>query len=182
MIIHRIWTSVRANRLPLPYSQILRSSHSQNASPTEGISNQPDKNLGKAHDSGPRDDELYRYVWLKCQGHEVEVLDSYEKFLKSSAEHLEIDYVRTERPFRVIKRKTMLASRFVKKKYRVQYEVRTYFRDLLFKNLTGSTADTFLEYTQRNLPEGVMMIVEKHRLSGLPFELTNGEQQPPAQK
>ncbi|CAF4357641.1 unnamed protein product, partial [Rotaria sp. Silwood2] len=35
---------------------------------------------------------------------------------------------------------------------------------LQFKHLTGSTADTFLEYVQRNLPEGVMMIVERIRL------------------
>lgn len=30
-----------------------------------------------------------------------------------------------------------------------------------FAKLTGSTADTFLEYIQRNLPEGVSMKVTK---------------------
>ncbi len=28
---------------------------------------------------------------------------------------------------------------------------------MTFHNLTGSTADTFMEYVQRNLPEGVAM-------------------------
>ena len=119
-----------------------------------------------------RDDELYRQLWVKCCGHEIQVLDSYEKFLKAAAENLDVEYVRTEVPFREIRRRTMLASRHVHKKYRVQYEERDYYRHLLFKNVTGSTADTFLEYIQRNLPEGVLMIAEKHQLAKLPFELT----------
>ena len=32
---------------------------------------------------------------------------------------------------------------------------------MTFERLTGSTADTFLEYIQRNLPEGVAMKVTK---------------------
>jgi len=32
---------------------------------------------------------------------------------------------------------------------------------MTFHNLTGSTADTFMEYVQRNLPEGVAMKVTK---------------------
>ena len=39
---------------------------------------------------------------------------------------------------------------------------RTYFHFLTLKHLTGSTADTYLEYTQRNLPEGVSMKVIRH--------------------
>lgn len=127
-------------------------------------------------ESEPTPDHLYRYLKIKCSGHELEVLDSYETFLKLAAENLDIQYVATETPFRTIKRRTLLASRFVKKKYRVQYEFRSYYRDVLFKNLTGSTADTFLEYIERNLPEGVLMIVEKHRLAELPFELNNAKE------
>lgn len=55
----------------------------------------------------------------------------------------------------------MLKSAHVHKKHRVQYEIRTYYRYLDFLKLTGSTADTFLEYLQRNLPEGVAMKVTK---------------------
>lgn len=32
---------------------------------------------------------------------------------------------------------------------------------MTFHNVTGSTADTFMEYIQRNLPEGVAMKVTK---------------------
>lgn len=118
-----------------------------------------------------QDDQLYKHIWIKCAGHEKQVLDSYEKFLQMAAKHLDVQYVKTEEPFRIIKRKTMLANRFVKKKYRVQYEARNYYRHLLFQNMTGSTADTFLEYIERNVPDGVLLIIEKHRLDALPFEL-----------
>lgn len=115
-------------------------------------------------------DDLYRHLWLKCSAHHPNLLDSYEEFVKTAAGHLDIDYVKTEQPFRVIKRKTLLASRFVRKKYRVQYEIRTYYRHLLFKNLTGSTLDTFLEYVERNVPEGLLLVAEKHKLAELPFK------------
>ncbi|KAL1131651.1 hypothetical protein AAG570_011264 [Ranatra chinensis] len=58
-------------------------------------------------------------------------------------------------------RLTLLRSIHVNKKCRVQYETRTYFGYMQFYKLTGSTSDTFLEYIQRNLPEGVSMIVTK---------------------
>ena len=37
--------------------------------------------------------------------------------------------------------------------------LRTYYHFMTLKHLTGSTADTYLEYVQRNLPEGVSMKV-----------------------
>lgn len=127
----------------------------------------------RAASTAPRLDDLNRYLWVKCQGHEIGVLDSYEQFVRMAAEHLDIEHVKTDTPFRNIKRRTLLASRHVHKKARVQYEVRTYYRHILFRNLTGSTTDTFLEYIQRNLPEGVLMIAEKHQLAEFPFELNN---------
>lgn len=121
-------------------------------------------------------DDLYRHLLIKCTAHEIAVLDSYEKFVTMAAHHLGIEHVKTETPFRLIKRRTLLASRHVHKKYRVQYEIRNYYRHLLFKNLTGSTTDTFLEYVERNIPEGVLFEVEKHRLSELPFDLVDRKQ------
>lgn len=118
-------------------------------------------------------DDLYRYIWIKCSAHQVAVLDSYEKFIRLAAKNLDIEYIKTEQPFRIFKRRTLLASRHVHKKYRVQYETRNYFRNVQFKNITGSTADTFLEYIERNIPEGVLFLAEKHRLSELPFDLEN---------
>lgn len=62
----------------------------------------------------------------------------------------------------------LLKSAFVHKKHRVQYEVRTYFRFMQFYKLTGSTLDTFLEYIERNLPEGVALKATKVELQMLP--------------
>lgn len=120
-----------------------------------------------------RPDDLYRELWLRCQSHDSAVLDSYEIFLRTSARHLDIEYVKTEAPWRLIQKRTLLSSRFVHKKNRTQYEFRTYYRHLLFKNLTGSTLDTFLEYVERQLPEGILMITEKHKIDTLPFDLQN---------
>jgi len=71
-------------------------------------------------------------------------------------------------PWRHIKRISVLRSSFVKKKYMVQYEWRTYFRVMQFKHLTGSTADTFLEYIERNVPEGVALKVYKTQIERIP--------------
>lgn len=65
-----------------------------------------------------------------------------------------------------------MRAAFVKKKKRVQYEWRTYFRIIQFKYLTGSTADTFLEYIERNVPEGMALRVTRHQLESLPEHLT----------
>ena len=53
----------------------------------------------------------------------------------------------------------MLKSVHIFKKHRVQYEIRTHSRLVQVKQITGTTADVFLEYIQRNLPEGVSMSV-----------------------
>uniref|UniRef100_A0A336K0A6 Small ribosomal subunit protein uS10m n=1 Tax=Culicoides sonorensis TaxID=179676 RepID=A0A336K0A6_CULSO len=69
-------------------------------------------------------------------------------------------------------RLTLLRSVHVHKKHRVQYEVRTYFRYLTFHKLTGSTLDTFLEYIERNLPEGIALKATKTEIKRLPEYLT----------
>lgn len=43
----------------------------------------------------------------------------------------------------------------------MQYEIRTYYTFVQYKHLTGSTADTLLEYVERNLPEGVALKATK---------------------
>ena len=77
----------------------------------------------------------------------------------------------------------MLKSPHIYKKHRVQYEIRTHSRLMQVslspnlgsqnqpqsevfavalpkvKQITGTTSDVFLEYIQRNLPEGVHMSV-----------------------
>lgn len=61
----------------------------------------------------------------------------------------------------VHERYTVLKSVHIYKKHRVQYETRTYFAFVQYNKLTGSTADTLLEYVERNLPEGVALKATK---------------------
>ncbi|KOC59370.1 28S ribosomal protein S10, mitochondrial [Habropoda laboriosa] len=86
-----------------------------------------------------------------------------------AAEALEINVHRNVELRKPIhERLTLLKSIHVHKKHRVQYETRTYYRYLDFFHLTGSTADTYLEYIERNLPEGVAMKVTMVELETLP--------------
>merc|ERR1719443_937966 len=64
-------------------------------------------------------------------------------------------------------RKTLLKAAYVNKAHRVQYEMRTFYHFMTLKHMTGSTADTYLEYIQRNLPEGVSMKVIRHEVKKL---------------
>lgn len=52
-----------------------------------------------------------------------------------------------------------------------QYEIRTYYRFMNFHNLTQSTLETYLEYIERNLPEGTAMKATKVELQKLPEHL-----------
>lgn len=61
------------------------------------------------------------------------------------------------------------------KKHRVQYEIRTYYKFMNFHRLTGSTLSTFLEYIERNLPEGVALKATKVEILAIPEHL----KQPP---
>lgn len=72
-------------------------------------------------------------------------------------------------------RLTLLKSVHIYKKHRVQYETRTYFRFLNFHNLTSSTLETFLEYIERNLPEGCALKATKVELQSLPSHFNSDE-------
>ncbi|KAI1295323.1 28S ribosomal protein S10, mitochondrial [Halotydeus destructor] len=125
----------------------------------------------EAGNRNPVPDKLYRMVEVECRAHDNAVLRSYEIFATTAAKELNITVHNVWEPWRHITRRTLLASIFVNKKCREQYEWRTYFRILQFKYLTGSTADTFLEYIQRNLPEGVAMRVSRFEIEALPEHL-----------
>ncbi|GAB1609318.1 28S ribosomal protein S10, mitochondrial-like [Argonauta hians] len=113
-------------------------------------------------------DCLYRKIDLEVKGHDPAVINSYEKFVRMAAEGLEVNIGRVFTPPKVITRYTLLKSVHIYKKHRVQYENRTHFRVIELLHLTGSTADTILEYIQRNLPEGMAMKVTRHRIENLP--------------
>lgn len=113
-------------------------------------------------------DKLYKQIDLELRAHEPAVLKSYSWFLGAAAKELGVKVEKSWAPEEPHKeRKTLLKAAYVNKKHRVQYEMRTYFHFLTLKHLTGSTADTYLEYTQRNLPEGVSMKVIRHEVRRL---------------
>uniref|UniRef100_A0A2K6NG55 Small ribosomal subunit protein uS10m n=1 Tax=Rhinopithecus roxellana TaxID=61622 RepID=A0A2K6NG55_RHIRO len=105
-------------------------------------------------------DTLYKRLSVLVKGHDKAVLDSYEYFAVLAAKELGIS-IKVHEPPRKIERFTLLKSVHIYKKHRVQYEMRTLYRCLELEHLTGSTADVYLEYIQRNLPEGVAMEVTK---------------------
>ncbi|GIY01091.1 28S ribosomal protein S10, mitochondrial [Caerostris darwini] len=118
-------------------------------------------------------DKLYEKIVVEVRGHDRAVLNSYEWFAKTAASELDVNISQISEPPVHRYRRSLLRSAFIYKKHRTQYEFRTYFRLFELKHITGSTADTYLEYIQRNLPEGVGMIVTKTRLEKLPEHISN---------
>ena len=106
-------------------------------------------------------DKLFKQIDLELRAHEPAVLKSYSWFAGAAAKELNISLDNSWAPPEPHKeRKTLLKAAYVNKKHRVQYEMRTFYHFMTLKQLTGSTADTYLEYIQRNLPEGVSMKVK----------------------
>ncbi|XP_023720127.1 28S ribosomal protein S10, mitochondrial [Cryptotermes secundus] len=117
-------------------------------------------------------DKLYRMVEVEVRGNDPAVLKSYTWFATTAAKELGITIGECWTPRKANhERLTLLKSVHIYKKHRVQYEIRTYFRFMQFLRLTGSTADTFLEYIQRNLPEGVAMKVTKVEITAIPSHI-----------
>uniref|UniRef100_A0A2M4AY55 Small ribosomal subunit protein uS10m n=1 Tax=Anopheles triannulatus TaxID=58253 RepID=A0A2M4AY55_9DIPT len=117
-------------------------------------------------------DKLYSRLELQMKGIDPEVMKSYATFAKTAAEHLDIEVGKHWALRKAVKdRLTLLKSVHIYKKHRVQYEVRNYYRFMHFHKLTGSTLDTFLEYIERNLPEGIALKVTKVELQELPEHL-----------
>jgi len=127
----------------------------------------------QAAESGGAPDRLIQRLVIECQSNERAVLKSFAKFLELTCHHLELDLRPIEYPILTKQRMTLLKSIFVHKKHRVQYEMRTYFMSATIAHLTGSTADTLLEWVQRMAPEGVAMHVVEHRLTKLPPPVDN---------
>ncbi len=134
------------------------------------------KNEGQKVNETPELDELYKRVIVQVRGHDQAVLDSYQKFVQSTSNELQVNLADVRVPERFIERWTVLKSRFSNRKHLRQYEMRTYFREFEFKHLTGSTCDTLLEFIQRNLPEGIAMHVHKTRILPLPNHMTQQQQ------
>ena len=139
----------------------------------------------------PEKDKLYSRLEIELKGIEPEVMKSYAWFATRAAEHLGIKVGQWwELKLAALIRKligtfffsypvrkpindrwTLLKSVHVHSKHLASYEVRTYYRFMNFHNLTQSTLETYLEYIQRNLPEGTAMKATKVEIQELPEHL-----------
>ncbi|XP_076110677.1 small ribosomal subunit protein uS10m-like [Mytilus galloprovincialis] len=118
-------------------------------------------------------DDLYRKITVEVKGHDKEVLNSYTKFLVAAATELDIKHnVPQKQPETHFHRRTLNKAVFASKRAKVQYEIRTHYKVFEARKLTGSTASVFIEYIQRNLPEGCAMKLTKYKLHQLPENLT----------
>lgn len=113
-------------------------------------------------------DTLLQKVSVFVKGHDKSVLDSYEFFATMAAQELGITLGQVFEPPKDIERLTLLKSVHIFKNHRVQYEMRTHYRCIELCHVTGSTAQVYLEYIQRNLPEGVAMEVTKTAIEKIP--------------
>ncbi|XP_015225210.1 PREDICTED: 28S ribosomal protein S10, mitochondrial isoform X1 [Cyprinodon variegatus] len=113
-------------------------------------------------------DTLFQKVVVLVKGHDRAVLDSYEFFATMAAKELGITMAKVFEPPKDIERLTLLKSVHIYKKHRVQYEMRTHYRCIELHHITGCTAQVYLEYIQRNLPEGVAMEVTKTAMEKIP--------------
>ncbi|XP_060531332.1 small ribosomal subunit protein uS10m [Cylas formicarius] len=113
-------------------------------------------------------DKLYKTLELELRGNDPAVLNSFCKFATTAGHHLGLDGKTWSLKKPNHERYTVLKSVHIYKKHRVQYEFRTYFSFVQYKYLTSSTADTLLEYVERNLPEGVALKATKVEIQLLP--------------
>ncbi|XP_053239263.1 28S ribosomal protein S10, mitochondrial [Podarcis raffonei] len=168
----RLWKGPEAclltRRVPLKQCSFLHNNHLmwfQFSGVHTNIQQLKEKSLVSVSDEP---DVLYKKLAVLVKGHDRMVLDSYEYFMVLAAKELGLSIEKVEEPPKKIERFTLLKSVHIFKKHRVQYEMRTHYRHVQLKHLTGSTANVYLEYIQRNLPEGVAMEVKKTRLERLP--------------
>ncbi|XP_067429038.1 small ribosomal subunit protein uS10m [Thunnus thynnus] len=117
-------------------------------------------------------DTLFQKVSVLVKGHDRAVLDSYEFFATLAAKELDINIGKVFEPAKEMERLTLLKSVHIFKNHRVQYEMRTHYRCIELSHITGSTAKVYLEYIQRNLPEGVAMEVTKTAMEKIPDHIS----------
>lgn len=116
---------------------------------------------------------LLERLTVKVKSSDEAVLESYLQFMKRAGHVLNLDISgKIVLPMHKEKR-TLLKSPHINKKHRVQFELRTHGRMIQVRHVTGDTADIYLEYIQRNIPEGVSMSVEATELETLPLFLQN---------
>ncbi|XP_066152572.1 small ribosomal subunit protein uS10m [Euwallacea fornicatus] len=129
-------------------------------------------NVSETSSTPPQEpDKLIKTLQLELRSNEPAILKSFCKFAVTTGNHLGLDSKSWSLNKPVHERYTVLKSVHIYKKHRVQYEKRTYFSFVQYNKLTGSTADTLLEYVERNLPEGVALKATKVEVQELPEHL-----------
>ncbi|XP_016358845.1 small ribosomal subunit protein uS10m isoform X1 [Sinocyclocheilus anshuiensis] len=113
-------------------------------------------------------DALYQKLSVRVKGHDRSVLDSYEFFVTLAARELGLKLEKACEPPKHTDKLALLKSVHIFKKHHVQYETRTHHRCIEISRVTGSSARVYLEYIQRNLPEGVAMEVTKTSIEKIP--------------
>jgi len=140
---------------------------------TRLLSSRTDQSLNSYGDSS-MPDKLYKTIELEIKSSEPAVLRSYEKFISTAASHMGVTVGDVWFQPRATRERwlSVLKSIFIYRKHLVQYEIRSYHLWMKLHKLTGSTADTFIEYIQRMLPEGVGLKVTKISIEPKPAHLT----------
>uniref|UniRef100_A0A914CW49 Small ribosomal subunit protein uS10m n=1 Tax=Acrobeloides nanus TaxID=290746 RepID=A0A914CW49_9BILA len=119
----------------------------------------------------PNVDKLFTEVEIEVRGHDPAVLKSYMRFLKIATNELGFKTTKMIAPHYIRWNQWLLRASFAHKKVKLHYETRTHIRKISILHITGSTASAFLEYIQRNIPEGVGMKVTYSELRPLPPQL-----------
>ncbi|XP_068199132.1 small ribosomal subunit protein uS10m [Antennarius striatus] len=166
---HRTWNTTRFRLPPTSITSFHSATASSSTPSSITVTEEPDV--------------LLQRLSLLVKGHDRAVLDSYEFFVTMAARELGMAVSDVSEPKKDMERLTLLKSVHIFKKHRVQYEMRTHYRRIQLTHLTGSTAQVFLEYVQRNLPEGVAMEVTKTTMEKVPDHILEpmSDEAPPSQ-
>lgn len=114
---------------------------------------------------------FYREIALEIYGYDRSVIASYVQYVRYAAARLDLHcsspivYPKITRKWSIIK------SPFKFSFKRAEYELRRFQTALYLWNLTGTTADVFLEYVERNLAAGLGMNVHMESMEQLPVAL-----------
>ena len=125
------------------------------------------------------DTRFYREIVLELYGHDRAVLTSYIKYVRYAAALLSLHCSPPVSYRRSIDKYVVNKSPFKHGSYKAQYEIRVNQKALYLWNVTGTTADVFLEYIQRNLAAGLGMNVQLQAMEPLPKSIISHMERDP---
>eukprot|EP00117_Sycon_ciliatum_P014080 scpid91388/ scgid14491/ Probable 28S ribosomal protein S10, mitochondrial len=114
------------------------------------------------------DTKFYREVHMEVYAYDHILLESYCIYVRYAAACLGIHCSSAVKYPQLIHKTTVNKSPFIFSDAKAQYEMRQYQTSVYLWNVTGTTANVFLEYIQRNLSAGLGMNVHTETLERLP--------------